>query len=38
MEDFDKLVHLLSQNDDLKLIFGAIGLRRLLSFEKNPPI
>ena len=25
-------------NEDLNLIFAAVGFRRLLSFEKNPPI
>jgi hypothetical protein len=29
---------LLYQNDDLKIVFASIGLRRLLSFEKTPPI
>lgn len=38
LDDFEKLVALLYQNNDLKIIFAAIGLRRLLSFEKNPPI
>lgn len=38
MEDFDKLVSLLYETDDLKIVFASIGLRRLLSFEKNPPI
>ena len=37
LEDFDRLVHLLEQNDDLKLILAAIGLRRLLLLD-NPPI
>lgn len=29
---------MLNTGDDLKIVFAAIGFRRLLSFEKNPPI
>ena len=36
--DFDKLHALLRTNSDINLIFAAVGFRRLLSFERNPPI
>ena len=38
MSDLGTLGKLLFENDDIKVIFATIGLRRLLSFEKNPPI
>jgi hypothetical protein len=38
MSDLQVLAKLVFENDDLKVTFSTIGLRRLLSFEKNPPI
>ena len=38
MTDFQKLNVLMSDKDDVKVLFATIGFRRLLSQEKNPPI
>jgi hypothetical protein len=40
MEDFNQVTSLLLADETQKIIqiFGVIGLRRLLSIEKNPPI
>jgi hypothetical protein len=37
-QDFQKLLLLVNDHLEVKQIFATIGFRRLLSFEKTPPI
>ena len=38
ISDFQKLLALIYDQNDVRIIFATIGFRRLLSQEKNPPI
>ena len=38
MTDFNKVTDLLASDKKVIQIFATIGLRRLLSFEQDPPI